>query len=83
MAKLLRQIREDDYHYMAVTERLQTFSYTTGSLAGRLDTLKDTQRLQDVERERMQGELAQLKSRLDIQQRALQNASDDVSSFKV
>lgn len=76
LCRMLKRVREDDYYYLTVNDRLQAAISTT-PLTGRMD-LRDSQQLHENEMERIQTDLRDVRVRIGAQQQELQTASDEV-----
>lgn len=76
--RLLRRIREDEYYYQAVNDRLKSVATETPLTSSGVD-LRVSQELRESEMSHIHTDLLEVRSRLESQQRTLQHALDEVS----
>ncbi|EUB61840.1 hemicentin [Echinococcus granulosus] len=77
--RLLRRIREDEYYYQALNDRLKSVAIETPLALSGVD-LRVGQELREGEMSNIQADLLEVRSRLESQQRMLQHALDEVNA---
>ncbi|VDM30429.1 unnamed protein product, partial [Hydatigera taeniaeformis] len=77
--RLLRRIREDEYYYQALNDRLKSVAAETPLTSSDVN-LRVSQELREGEISHIHSDLLEVRSRLESQQRTLQQALDELSN---
>lgn len=75
--RLLRRIREDEYYYQAVNDRLKSVAAGTLMAPSGVD-LRVSQQLREGELMRIHSDMTEVRTRLEFQLKALHTALEEV-----
>lgn len=77
---LLRRIREDEYYYQAVNDRIKSIATGAPQMPGGVD-MKVSQQLRESEMTRIHSDMMEVRTRLESQQTALKSVLEGVRTL--
>ncbi|VDN97244.1 unnamed protein product, partial [Rodentolepis nana] len=75
---LLRRIREDEYYYQAVNDRIKSIAAGRSQIHGGVD-MRVSRQLREGEMTRIHSDMMEVRTRLESQQMALKSALEEIS----